>query len=382
MPSALRSRGLALAVLAAGMAASLAMNAQRWRTDRALAERLRSVARGEPPALSATPRVSILVAAWNEAGGLERHLHSIQALPYPNIEYIVAAGGHDGTLETARQRTWPGCTVVEQRAGEGKQAALRRALAHTTGDIILLTDADCVLDGASFARLIAPIANGQEQVVTGDSVPLPEQRLGGGLAVFRWAADAYAFARMAQHVEGILGRNCALTRQALRRAGDLRADVGSGTDYHLAKSLRAAGIAIRHEPASTVATGYPTSAGQYIRQQRRWLRNLVLHGLHFGAFREAATSLVTSCIGLGMLLAPLAAILLGPSVLALWALAVIHSAMAKLRYLAFTAVRYAPDGPSLSPANAIEAVQLTFVEFFAWAQPLLDYAIPSRRSAW
>ncbi|MBV8087499.1 MAG: glycosyltransferase family 2 protein, partial [Chloroflexi bacterium] len=176
--------------------------------------------------------------------------------------------------------------------------------------------------------------------------------------------------------------NCALTREALRRAGDLRADVATGTDYHLAKSLQAAGIPIRHEPSSIVETTYPSSVRVYVRKQRRWLRNMVLHGLRFGATREAITSLATSGIGLGMLLAPFAAFVLGPSVLAVWGAAFMHSIAAKLRYLAFTSVRFAPNGPRLSLRSLYDAGQMTLVEFYAWAQPLLDYLIPSRRSAW
>jgi hypothetical protein len=381
MPRLLRSRGLALALFASATAFSLALNARRRQADRALAARLRRADQGMPE-LAATARVSVLVAAWNEARGLERHLASVRRLPYPDLQYILVAGGTDGTLECAQRLAWPGCTLLEQAPGEGKQRALRRALAHAAGDVIMLTDADCVLDARSFARLLAPIVSGQEEVVTGDSLPLREQRFMGGVVAFRWAADEYAFAHMPEHVGGILGGNCALTREALRQAGDLQEDVASGTDYHLAKSLRAAGIAIRHEPGAVVETAYPTSMRMYVRKQRRWLRNMVLHGLRFGATREAATSLLTSSIGVGMLLAPLAALAFGPGVLALWAAAVVHSATAKVRYLAFTADRFAPNGPRLSMRSALEALQMTFVEFYAWAQPLLDYALPSRRSAW
>ncbi|MBV9120748.1 MAG: glycosyltransferase family 2 protein [Chloroflexi bacterium] len=366
-------------LLLAGIGVSGLVNMRRWRSDGRLAEKLRGAAPPRQP-LKETSRVSILVAAWNEGARLRPHIESVLRLRYPNREYILAAGGNDGTYELAR--TYAGrCTVLEQLPGEGKQRALRRCLAAATGDVIFLTDADCVLDDDSFEAVIAPILDKEVQATSGGSRARRGASL-GLLASYRWAADAYAEAHMPDEIAGLLGRNCALSRQALRAAGDFQEDVASGTDYHLAQSLVSAGFGIRHVAGSMVETDYPDRYRAYARQQRRWLRNLVLHGWRFGARRDAMVSLVTSLVGLGMCLAPIAAVVLGPVIWAAWIVAVIHSSLSKLRYLAFTARRFHPEGPRLSPTLVAGLVPLTMFEFGVWALPLLDYVIPKRRTQW
>jgi len=379
---ALRSKRLALILFGAGAALSIRDNANKWSSDRELAMQLRARPNRHSTETLSGPRVSVLVAAWNEAQTIERHIRSVLQLRYPDLEYVIAAGGGDGTRELAKQFESPNVIVLEQHAGQGKQVSLRQCLQRSGGSILYLTDADCLLDDCSFEAAVGPIVRGEADVVSGDSVPLPEQRLAGGIVAFRWAADAYSFAHLPASAGGILGRNCALSRAAMARAGSLEADVASGTDYHLAKSLLAAGIRIQHAPDSAVATRYPSSIGDYARRQRRWLRNMVLHGLRFGAQREALTSLSTSLVGLGMVIAPLLALLAGPALLALWSTAWLHSALGKARYLAFTHLRYAPGGPSFSWIDALETVPMSLLESAVWALPLLDYLVPRRRSAW
>ena len=45
--------------------------------------------------------------------------------------------------------------------------ALARCYDRSSGEIIYLTDADCLFDGEALARLLAPIMNEGEQVTTG-----------------------------------------------------------------------------------------------------------------------------------------------------------------------------------------------------------------------
>src|SRR5207247_1198210 len=115
-----------------------------------------------------------LVAAWNEAAGIARHVQSVLALRYPDLDFVLCAGGPDGTCEQARLAMSGRGTLLEQAPGEGKQRALRRCLAASTGDIVYLTDADCVLDDQSFERVIARIVDG-DPAATGRCCPYPEE---------------------------------------------------------------------------------------------------------------------------------------------------------------------------------------------------------------
>ena len=86
-------------------------NWRAWRRDRALAEQLHAE-EPKPVELRATPRVSVLVAAWNEADMIEGHIKSFLALRYPNKELILCAGGNDGTYEIARRQAGEGLSLI------------------------------------------------------------------------------------------------------------------------------------------------------------------------------------------------------------------------------------------------------------------------------
>jgi glycosyltransferase involved in cell wall biosynthesis len=84
------------------------------------------------------PSVSVLLPAWNDAAMIGRCLESLLTIDWPDLEIVVCAGGADGTLDIARHYESERVTVLEQHPGEGKQAALRRCLERSRGDIIYL----------------------------------------------------------------------------------------------------------------------------------------------------------------------------------------------------------------------------------------------------
>ena len=369
-------------LLLVGTLAIAVMNASKWRQDRALAIRLRTLRSAPSSVPPVTPRVSVLVAAWNEAAMIERHIRAVSALRYPDVEHVMCAGGTDGTYDLAKQAASPRTVILEQRPGEGKQAALRRCLEQATGEVIFLTDADCVLDDHSFERTLEPILRGESEAATGGWRPVSESLATSAIAAFRWSADAYAAAHATLDATGLHGRNAALTRRALDRAGRFSADVPSGTDYHLAKSLIAAGIGIRRVPESEVSTWDRPGLAAYARQQRRWLRNVFLLGIRFGAPGEALASLQTSLLGLLMMTAPVFALPLGRIVLSCWILAVVHSALSKVRYLAFTGLSSDVHGRVVTPRMLAQVVPMTLAELTVAVMPLVDYLHPNRRPSW
>ncbi len=360
-----------------GCSAVAAYNAWRWRKDRALAQGLRHNGALRRLPLSATPRVSILVAAWNESTIIGRHIGSVLALRYSDVEYVLCAGGPDGTYQMAKRYERPGVIVLEQQHGEGKQAAIRRCLEQATGNIIFLTDADCLLDDDCFERTVGPIILGKAEAVSGGFKPLEEQALRSPIVAYRSSADVYASFQAGP--TGLSGSNAAMSRGALDRAGNFRENVSSGTDYHLAKALLAAGVEISRVSESRVATQYPERLSDYARQQRRWLRNVAVLGARYGAYTEVACSLRTSLLGLGMLLLPLSTPLLGKTAFRIWFLALAHGALSKVRYLAFALTLGHVPRPASFVRTTAWAVPLTLIDFYSWTQPLLDYVLQKRR---
>ncbi len=245
-----------------------------WRFSRPLPKGMLPAAPPPPP--PDAPLVSFLVPVWNEAAELPGFVASFLALSYPRKELILCVGGEDGGLEVAESLTQPYITVLEQHPGEGKQGALARCFTRSLGPVLYLTDIDCRLDTASVLALLRPILSGQESAVTGTSKPRSEQ-LGLGAVLVHWAVERKVTGRTARPVDGMLGRNCALTRRAAEAIGGFRNAAPTGTDYRMAQRLRAQGYRIWLEPASALETTFAWPFGRYVRKQSRWLRNVVLY---------------------------------------------------------------------------------------------------------
>jgi cellulose synthase/poly-beta-1,6-N-acetylglucosamine synthase-like glycosyltransferase len=361
-----------------GLAAVAWQNWRLWQQDKA---RLATAAQPTLPPPSewpSVPTVSVLVPAWNERQHIDDHIRSFLALRYPRKELILCAGGDDGTYERAQMWAERQVIVLEQEPGEGKQQALRRSLPHARGIVIFLTDADCMLDDETFERTLYPVAIGEEQVTTGGARPIAEL-MRNPFVSLQAASQVYNAARTPRYAPGLLGRNCAVERSFLEWSGGLEAEAPTGTDYVLAKKLVQAGARIRQIPESRVATEYPTTIKGYVRQQSRWLRNILIHGPRFGAKDEVRASLKTSLVGIAMLLMPLSALLFGRLPFVGWLALVFHAFLSRLRYLKFTS---AALNTPIEARQVVAQAPMLFLDFYAWSRPLFDYLSAKRRERW
>jgi cellulose synthase/poly-beta-1,6-N-acetylglucosamine synthase-like glycosyltransferase len=342
-----------------------------------LAEKERLKPLSPPEAWPDVPKVSVLVAAWNEAEVIERHIKSFLALCHPHKELVLCAGGHDGTYEIARRWSGQDVAVLEQMPGEGKQRALRRCYQVADGEVFFLTDADCTWEDYAFERLLAALLDGEE-VVSGTYRP-PEDQLGKPFVVFHWATRLYVMAHQGDYVGGLEGRNCAMTRMALESAGTFADDVPTGTDYFLAQKLLRQGHDIRLVLDSAVTTDFPEGVGAFRKKQSRWIRNLLVHGPAFQAWHDVRASLQTAVVGLGMLAAPLLFPFQGRWLPIVWSLLLVQAVLARFRHIAFTE---AWTGRRFGNGVIMATIPFLFVDFLAWGSSLIDYLLPGRRGRW
>ena len=320
--------GCANSVFVASLTGIVAYNVHKWGEDSVLSERLRGHVPPSRPVLRATPKVTVLVAAWNEAQIIARHIESVMQLRYASIEYVLCAGGSDDTLVHASRYHGPGVIVLEQLAGEGKQRALNKAFARATGEIIYLTDADCILDDVSFETVLAPIINQGWAAATGLSRPLDDQ-LGHPLARYQWYRDTYWLLRNGPCANGVLGRNAAVRAEVLRAGGAFSQEVPSGTDYHLSGLLHDNGILIANT-RSMVQTRVPSSFTAYVKMWQRWIKNLIIQGPGSHRLGEALQAVVAGMLG-GALVSGPCWLLAGGLPSRLWLLLVCWGWMQRLR---------------------------------------------------
>ncbi len=128
-----------------------------------------------------TPSIGMVIAAHNEEGSLPAKLDNLAGVDYPTgrLEIVIASDGStDGTVETARRTAGrEGLPVRVLDLGRvGKAAALEAAIADTTGEVLVFTDANSMLRADALRKLVAPFADPEVGGVAGNQVYLEGDR--------------------------------------------------------------------------------------------------------------------------------------------------------------------------------------------------------------
>jgi dolichyl-phosphate beta-glucosyltransferase len=96
--------------------------------------------------MSASPRLSLVIPAYNEVATIQNTLRAIRAYLAPRgfaFELIVAADGTDGTREAAAALAGElPVTVLGEPQRRGKGRGVREGVLASTGDIVGFLDAD------------------------------------------------------------------------------------------------------------------------------------------------------------------------------------------------------------------------------------------------
>ena len=113
-------------------------------------------------------RVSFIVPAFNEAATIDELLRRVEELDVDQQVIVVDDGSTDGTGEIVdRWKRDDDARLVLHQPNRGKGAAVRAAIPHVDGDIVVIQDADLEYDPADVPALIEPIERGDADVVFG-----------------------------------------------------------------------------------------------------------------------------------------------------------------------------------------------------------------------
>lgn len=112
-------------------------------------------------------KLSVVIPAFNEVGTIAEILRRVQGAPFDKEIVVVDDGSTDGTREYLTQLCEKNVKVVLHGRNRGKGAAIRTALQHVEGDVVIIQDADLEYDPRDYGVLLQPILEGRADVVYG-----------------------------------------------------------------------------------------------------------------------------------------------------------------------------------------------------------------------
>ena len=104
---------------------------------------------------------------YNEVHTVREALRQVQEVDLEKEIIVVDDRSSDGTREILGQIANDGVKVVYHAQNMGKGSAIKTALQHVTGDIIIIQDGDFEYNPADYHKLIEPIVEGRASVVYG-----------------------------------------------------------------------------------------------------------------------------------------------------------------------------------------------------------------------
>lgn len=115
--------------------------------------------------------LSIVIPCYNEGKTIGRLIDKVMEVKLEGIEkeiIVVDDGSTDGTRKIVDEyKGQGGFKILFQKYNQGKGAALKRGFLESTGDIVLVQDADLEYDPKDYPLLLEPIVDGRADVVYG-----------------------------------------------------------------------------------------------------------------------------------------------------------------------------------------------------------------------
>jgi glycosyltransferase involved in cell wall biosynthesis len=112
-------------------------------------------------------KLSVVIPVYNEVKYIEEVIKKVKDVNIEKEIVVVDDFSTDGTREILKGLQGDGVRVLFHEKNKGKGAALRTGFKYTTGEVIIIQDADLEYDPQDYIKLMEPINSGIAEVVYG-----------------------------------------------------------------------------------------------------------------------------------------------------------------------------------------------------------------------
>ncbi|MBX3746619.1 MAG: glycosyltransferase [Verrucomicrobiae bacterium] len=219
-----------------------------------------------PPQPARSPRVTVVVAAYNAAATLRDCLDSLLRLHHPDLEVIVVDDGStDATPEITQ--AYPQFRTLRLPSNLGLSHARNLGIRSATGEIIAFTDADCRVDPDWLRFLVAGLLDAPVAGIGGPNLLPPDDPPVAALVMAAPGGPMHVLLddRFAEHVPGC---NMAFWKWALEAIGGFDPVFRqAGDDVDVCWRLQRRGWRLGFAPSGFVWHHRRPSVREYLRQQ-------------------------------------------------------------------------------------------------------------------
>ena len=184
-------------------------------------------------------RVTIIVPTYNEAKLIREKLDNIAAQSYPRELFeliVIDSASSDGTPEIvkewAKEHPEIELKLIQESVRQGMAYALNKALQVATGEVVVVTDADCKwLDKRTLEEVLSLLSDPSIGAVTCPKIPSSN----GPIEIEKSYRDFYNVVRIAESKAWATpifhGELAAFKKSLLEEVGGFPAFMGSGENY-------------------------------------------------------------------------------------------------------------------------------------------------------
>jgi len=119
-------------------------------------------------------KISIIIPAYNEENSIKELLEKVLTVDLDSLNLekeiiVIDDGSSDATIEKIKdvQKKHKNIILLKHEKNKGKGAAIRKGIEHTTGDIIIIQDADLEYNPNEYIKLLKPFEDNEVKVVYG-----------------------------------------------------------------------------------------------------------------------------------------------------------------------------------------------------------------------